>query len=270
MSNPTQTQVSNNHPAPGSHDYRAFIGPAQNYDLVAAMQFNLLTHLGLREHHTLLDIGCGSLRAGKLTIPYLLPGNYCGIEPEQWLLDEGIAKEIGSSQVALKRPTLINDRNFTLSAFNRRFDYLLAQSIFSHTSQAQMIRCLGEARQVMTPQSIFVATYVAGDSNYTGDEWVYPECVTYTPDHMSALAASQGLACHPVRWMHPNGQSWVAIVRDDYAGNVLELIGELPYLKAELQASRQRLARLEQHPWVRVGRTFNAMLYRLRRFAKRK
>jgi hypothetical protein len=270
MSNPSQPVVSADHPAPGSHHYRAFIGPAQNYDLVAAMQFNLLTHLGLREQHTLLDIGCGSLRAGKLTIPYLLPGHYYGIEPEQWLLDEGIANEIGASQVELKRPTLINDRNFTLSAFKRSFDYLLAQSIFSHTSEAQIVRCLSEARQVMTPTSIFAATYVAGDSNYAGTAWVYPECVTYTPSHMSALAASQGLVCHPIRWTHPNGQSWVAIVRDDYAGNVQDLIGELPYLKAELQASRQRLERLERHPWVRVGRAGNALLYRLRRLAKRR
>lgn len=34
-----------------TRDYRGFVGPASKYDVVAAMQFNLLTHLGLREHH---------------------------------------------------------------------------------------------------------------------------------------------------------------------------------------------------------------------------
>jgi len=48
----------------GSKHYRAFVGPPDKYDLVSAMQFNLLTSLGLRECHHLLDIGCGSLRAG--------------------------------------------------------------------------------------------------------------------------------------------------------------------------------------------------------------
>src|SRR5690242_2519307 len=86
-------------PAPGSRHYRAFIGPYQNYDLVGAMQFNLLTYLGLREHHSLLDIGCGSLRAGKLFIPYLLAGNYYGIEPEEWLLEAGISQEVGQDQI---------------------------------------------------------------------------------------------------------------------------------------------------------------------------
>ena len=41
----------------GSHHYRAFVGPPQKYDLVAANQFNLLTSLGLREQALfLLDI----------------------------------------------------------------------------------------------------------------------------------------------------------------------------------------------------------------------
>ena len=81
--------------APGSRHYRAYVGPPTDYDLVGAMQFNLLTNLGLREEHYLLDIGCGSLRAGKLLIPYLVPGRYFGIEPERWLIEEGIDNELG-------------------------------------------------------------------------------------------------------------------------------------------------------------------------------
>ena len=78
----------------GSHHYRAFVGSSWLYDLVAATQFNLLTALGLREYHYLLDIGCGSLRGGRLFIPYLLPNRYFGIEPESWLIEESIANEM--------------------------------------------------------------------------------------------------------------------------------------------------------------------------------
>ena len=120
--------------SPGSRHYRAFVGPPEKYDLVAAMQFNLLTALGLREHHYLLDIGCGSLRAGRLFIPYLLPDRYCGIEPEQWLIEEGIEREVGQDLIKIKRPSFSNDPDFSLSSFDRTFDFLLAQSIFSHTS----------------------------------------------------------------------------------------------------------------------------------------
>ena len=67
----------------GDDHYRAFVGPAWRYDLLAALQFQAMTSLGLREYHSLLDVGCGSLRAGRLFIPYLLPGRHFGIEPNR-------------------------------------------------------------------------------------------------------------------------------------------------------------------------------------------
>jgi len=79
------------------------------------MQFNLLMSLGLREHHSLLYIGCGSLRGGRLFIMYLLPDRYYGIEPETWLLDEGIAKHLGRGLMSTSRPVFSNNANFTLT-----------------------------------------------------------------------------------------------------------------------------------------------------------
>jgi hypothetical protein len=57
-------------------DYRSYVGPSDEYDIMGATQFNLLTSLGLRENHTLLDFGCGSLRAGRLFITYLTKSRY--------------------------------------------------------------------------------------------------------------------------------------------------------------------------------------------------
>ena len=48
----------------GDRHYRAYVGPPDEYDLVSAMTFNLLTTSGLRQGHRVLDIGCGSLRLG--------------------------------------------------------------------------------------------------------------------------------------------------------------------------------------------------------------
>ncbi len=199
----------------GAQHYRAFVGPPEKYDLVSSMQFNLMTLIGLREHHFLLDIGCGSLRAGKLFIPYLLPKRYFGTEPEQWLIDEGIKNEIGEELISMKQPSFSNDSNFTLTTFNQQFDFILAQSIFSHASQQQIRRCLSEAKKVMKPTSIFAATFVKGESNYTGEDWVYPGCVTYTLDHMSQIVEEEHLVCKPIKWRHPNQQSWVLITPDN-------------------------------------------------------
>src|SRR5437588_5674780 len=91
---------------PGDAHYRAYVGPPEDYDLIAAMTFNLLTTLGLRQYHRLLDIGCGSLRIGRLFIPYLNRGRYVGIEPNQWLVETGIQHEVGADLIQIKRPTL--------------------------------------------------------------------------------------------------------------------------------------------------------------------
>lgn len=198
-------------PAAGSRDHRAFVGPVDAYDRVSALQFGLLTALGLREHHTLLDIGCGSLRGGRLFIPYLLPGRYYGIEPEAWLIEEGIRHELGDELVRMKRPVFSHDGEFTLTAFGRTFDFLVAHSIFSHASQRQIRRCLAEAKQVMKPTAIFAATFLVGPADYAGDAWVYPGCTRYTLRRMVRLAAEQGLVCRRVRWPHPTEQTWIVL-----------------------------------------------------------
>ncbi len=104
---------------PGDAHYRAYVGPPEDYDLIAAMTFNLLTTLGLRQHHSLLDVGCGSLRIGRLLIPYLNRGKYFGIEPNEWLVEEGIRRELGEGLVQIKDPTFYFWR-FDCHIFDRR------------------------------------------------------------------------------------------------------------------------------------------------------
>ena len=208
---------------PGAAHYRAFVGPPEDYDLIAALQFNLLTALGLREHHHLLDIGCGSLRAGRLFIPYLLPDRYFGIEPEQWLVEQGIERELGRDLIEIKRPTFSDISDFGLSRLEHRFDFLLAHSIFSHAPVASIERCLREARKVMDSESLFVATFVEGKENYAGlrwayqadalswtDEWEKRGSVAYTFDFLHDLASRCELACQRIDWPHPR-QRWIGL-----------------------------------------------------------
>lgn len=197
----------------GAHHYRAYVGPPEKYDLVGAMQFNLLTHLGLREFHYLLDIGCGSLRAGRLFIPYLLSGHYYGIEPQSWLVEEGLNKELGREILQLKRPVFSHDSDFNCLHFNQQFDFVVAQSIFSHAAPAQIHQCLGEVAQSLQPTGVLAATFVAGEVDYQGDGWVYPECVTYTLKQMKQFASAHNLVAETIDWPHPNGQTWLLIKR---------------------------------------------------------
>lgn len=199
------------HLKPGDIHYKAYVGPPLKYDIVGAMQFNLLTAFGLRDYHKLLDIGCGSLRSGKLMIPFLRKGNYFGVEPNAWLIKDGIKHELGDEIISIKSPCFSNSSNFEFQTFNEKFDYLIAQSIFSHASSDQITKCLMEAKSVMKKDAFFLATFVLGMDNYSGTEWVYPGCVTYKHNYILKLVRDQGLEAIKIKWLHPNGQTWYVI-----------------------------------------------------------
>lgn len=202
----------------GGQHYRAWVGPPSEYDLIGALQFQLLTRLGMRENNTLLDIGCGSLRGGRLSIMYLRPGNYFGIEPEDWVLADGINAHLGQELRNMKRPTFSNDRNFTLSTFHRTFDFLVAHSIFTHAAGVQIARCMKEASKVMGPNSIFIATFHEGEKNHQGDEWVYPDCTWYTKPYITGFVEQAGLRCQHVNHPHPFNQKWIVVTRPEHPG----------------------------------------------------
>ncbi len=239
----------------GVRHHRAYVGAPEGYDISGALQFNLLTFLGLRQEHYLLDIGCGSLRGGRLFIVYLEPERYYGIEPQQWLVEEAIAKEVGQDLIDLKRPVFSNDSHFGLTTFGRQFDFVVAHSIFSHASSTHIERCLSEAKRVMAPNALFVATFMQNERDYEGDSWMYPACVSYSLETIMALGTKQGLACQKIEWPHGAQQTWV-VYSHSKGGSRIPEMGEamrLLALENDLKYVRERLARIENHPYVRLG-----------------
>jgi len=199
--------------------YRSWVGPPEIYDRVAAMQFNILTSIGLREHHFLLDIGCGSLRAGRLLIPYLLPGRYYGIEPEQSVLREGIENELGRDAIRIKRPTFSYDDRFRLSVFGRDFDVIVAHSIFTHAAVGQIRTCLAEAKSVLRDDGTMAATFIARPHDYEGSGWTRG-VAGYRPKSMIAMIGEAGLDVAPLDWPHPNERQRWLLIRHDGAAEV--------------------------------------------------
>src|SRR5207249_8401944 len=193
---------------PGDAHYRAYVGPPEDYDLIAAMAFNLLTTLGLRQHHSLLDVGCGSLRIGRLLIPYLNRGKYFGVEPNNWLVEAGIEHELGKDVVPIKRPTFFFSASpETIVQAKVSFDFALAQSIFSHCGLDLIRGWLSAVSRSLTQSGALVATFLPDqeDSKLTG--WVYPECVNYQPETLERAAAEVNLRFEILDWKHPR-QTW--------------------------------------------------------------
>ena len=75
-------------------------------------------------------------------------------------------------------------------------------------------KCLSEAREIMTKSSLFVYTFVEAEINYDGDDWVYPEFITYTRQKMTRLFKDLGFFCRVYVWPHPCFQTWMVACID--------------------------------------------------------
>jgi len=140
----------------GAH--RAYVGGV--WDSHGRRQLEFMRSRGLLPHHTLLDIGCGAFRAGRYFIDYLDAGHYYGIEANQSVIQAGYDRELSQAQRA-KTPVehlRVTDR-FYAEFDGTRFDYALAQSVFTHVSLNHMRLCLFRLAMVMKPGGKFYATF---------------------------------------------------------------------------------------------------------------
>jgi SAM-dependent methyltransferase len=216
---------------PASQHYTAYVGPPDEYDFMGGTQFALLFLLGLRENHKVLDFGCGSLRAGRLLIPYLDPGNYYGIEPNDWLIDDALARQLGGME-RLKTPHFSNSDSFEADVFGESFDFIVAQSIFSHSGPALTKKALDSFARVLQPKGLCTVTFREGDED-TPEGWFYTGLtdrgtVRYRPSLISGLAADAGFKAARLPWRHPRLSWWLLGWELPPPDSLAELVGRLP------------------------------------------
>ncbi|PTW57644.1 hypothetical protein C8N35_110123 [Breoghania corrubedonensis] len=184
----------------GHDHWRTWVGPPMNYDVQSAMQFQLLTNVGLREYHRLLEVGCGSLRAGRLFITYLLEGRYYGVEPNEKIMREGVVGNFGaelenSPIIKDRKPSFSHNSDFDFSFTESEVDFAIAQSIASHTGPAELKRLLTNLAQVSHDGTLCLVTYgriLNPVNEVKEDGWYYPECVAFTPRKFSDIAKNSG------------------------------------------------------------------------------
>ncbi len=200
---------------PGDNHYRAYVGPPKDYDLVSAMVFNLLTCIGLRQDHKVLDIGCGSLRNGRLLIPYLNKGKYFGIDPNKWLIDDGVKNEIGNDIVKIKKPTFSYSNSLKEFRNPLNIDYAFAQSIFSHTGLDALEEWLSDISGHLNSNGVLLATFLIDEKDSQESGWIYPGCVKFNPNTVAKIASKYGLHFKLLDWFHPR-QTWAAFYKEGY------------------------------------------------------
>lgn len=199
------------------HGHRAVVGGL--WDQLGGLQRDFLITQGLQPEFRLLDVGCGSLRAGAPLAAWLNPGNYYGIDISRALIEAGYENEILAAGMSDRLPisNLFVTDDFAIP-FDEMFDFALATSLFTHLTLDYLSRCLERLAPKMRMDGKFFATFFEGE----GQDVAHPGgVVTHRdrdPFHVTqselASAISEGWALHWIgEWGHPRGQKMACFQR---------------------------------------------------------
>ena len=181
------------------------------WEEMGKLQIDFLISKGLKPSHVLLDFGCGTLRAGRHLIRYLEPGHYYGIDISRDAIEyaKNLIKEEGLSS---KNPILIvsESRNPDFAELEGNvFDFLLAQSVFTHLPLEHIEECFAHLRAIMHEKSVFYFTYHSG-SKYCqkgSKGFRYP---FYFFENLAEQFGFE-LRDESTRYSHPRGQRMVEL-----------------------------------------------------------
>lgn len=176
---------------------------------IGRLQFEFLKKQGLEPKHELLDVGCGTLRGGMHFISYLKEGNYSGYDISARAID--YAHDVIKHKFVDQRPLVFHNmeglQHHALS--ERQFDFILAQSVFTHLGPELIEIHFQYLDQVLKPGGVFYFTFdEANESNVEREvDFQYP--ISFFKE----LSKAHGfrLNDHRSEYVHPRNQVMLSV-----------------------------------------------------------
>lgn len=183
------------------------------FERTGRAQFATLFAHGLNPWSRMLDVGCGALCGGYWLLHFLDPGRYHGIEPNERMLQAGIATLLEPGLLDAKRPRFDHGTDFDFGVFGERFDFVHAHSIWTHASKQQILRMLDGFAKHGADRAVFLASFKAPipifRPDYRGSEWVGashesddPGIVRHSFSWISRECAARGLRVRRAERIH--------------------------------------------------------------------
>jgi SAM-dependent methyltransferase len=132
-----------------------------DFSKVGEWELGLLTSSGLREGHSIVDVGCGSGRlAGALTERFGDRISYLGLDIVQTMLD--YAKTVSDPSYRFAMNT-----ELSIPAPDASCDFIVFFSVVTHLLHEESFRYLRDARRAVKPDGRVALTFLESKQNWT-------------------------------------------------------------------------------------------------------
>lgn len=127
------------------------------------VHFDYLRSQGLKKGHSLLDYGCGRMRAGLHFAKFLGPGRYVGVDISEERLKNG-RELMRAAGIGDDEYESICVRDCYLRELDgRKFDFVWAASVLTHMPENDIRAALSSIRRLLAPDGAFYFTYAEAD-----------------------------------------------------------------------------------------------------------
>ena len=134
-----------------------------HWEGMGRLQLDFLVDEGLRPHHFLLDVACGSFRGDRHFIQNLDEGHYAGIDKNPTLLEEGRKRSLKPPSLLERKPKLhqVGFRGQPQdlgTLLKQSYDYIWVHALFDHMPPATIRVCLRNLANVLKASGRLYAT----------------------------------------------------------------------------------------------------------------